>query len=328
MSGFQMLSNVKTLKIAIMVTTFRRLPGLLKTLESLISQKSVAHDYSIHVIDNDCDKAVEAEVMKIAEQTPLKIDYHPEAKRGVASARNRALTLVSEIDDYIAFIDDDEIASPHWLASLVKTAQFFDADVVQGPVEPIYSRSAPPWFVRGRLTALGPFREGHELRFGFSGNVLLSAPMLRQTGLRFDPRFDRTGGEDQHFFMALMEAGIRIVTSRDAIVFETIPSSRIALSDYLKRRFRIGATLTQAWQLLRPDTRNTSFRICVGSGHAVLGIAQCALPWRWNGHALALNAGRVAYGFGQIMGALGISNAPYDTIHGSHRSHQQDGHNG
>ena len=314
--------------IAIMVTTFRRLPSLQKTLESLVSQKDIACDYTIHVIDNDCDKNVEAEVLKIAEQKRIKIHYHPEPKRGVASARNRALSMVSDIDDYIAFIDDDEIASPHWLASLVKTARCFDADVVQGPVEPLYAGFAPSWFVRGRLTALGPFREGHELRFGFSGNVLLSASMLRKTGLRFDPRFDRSGGEDQHFFMALMAAGIRIVTSRDAIVFETIPASRLALRDYLKRRFRIGATLTQAWQLLKPDMKNTGFRICVGSGHAVLGVAQCAFPWRWTSQALVLNAGRVAYGVGQIMGALGVSSASYETIHGSHGSHQRDGHNG
>lgn len=303
------------LKIAIMVPTFRRPASLACTLESLVQQRIDHGVINIHVIDNDADPQVNALVSAFQARTGLTLSYHAEPRRGVAQVRNRALDLVSDDLDYVAFIDDDEIASPIWLSSLVKTARHFGADIVQGPVEPVYERTVPTWFRDGRMTALGPFREGEELRFGFSGNVLLSVSMLRSTRLRFESCFDRTGGEDQHFFMGLMQRGYRIVTSRDAIVFETIPVSRMAFGDFLRRRFRIGATLTMAWRLLRQDRLVIPKRIVVGAGHTCFGALQCLPPWHWSSARLAENMGRIAYGVGQIMGAAGWSIASYDTIH-------------
>lgn len=303
------------LKIAVMITTFRRPASLACTLESLLHQTILNVVTSIHVIDNDADPLVHALVSAFQVRTKLAVEYHAEPKRGVAQARNRALDLVSDNLDYVAFIDDDEVASAAWLSSLVKTARHFGADIVQGPVEPIYERSVPTWFRDGRMTALGPFREGEELRFGFSGNVLLSASMLRSTQLRFESCFDQTGGEDQHFFMGLMKRGYRIVTSRDAIVFETIPASRVTFGDFMRRRFRIGATLTMAWRLLRQDRLVIPQRIVVGAGHTCLGALHCLKPWHWSSARLAENMGRIAYGLGQIMGAAGWSIASYDTIH-------------
>lgn len=309
------MTQSEELKIAIMVTTFRRPASLACTLESLVQQTMGHSAFTICVIDNDADPAVNALVSAFQKRTGLTIEYHAEPRRGVAQARNRALDLVSDDLDYVAFIDDDEVASPTWLLSLLKTAKHFGADIVQGPVEPLYERSVPSWFRDGRMTALGPFREGEALRFGFSGNVLLSASMLRSTQLRFELCFDQTGGEDQHFFMGLMQRGYRIVTSRDAIVFETIPASRTAFGDFMRRRFRIGATLTMAWRLLRQDRLVIPKRIVIGAGHACLGALQCLPPWHWSSVRLAENMGRMAYGWGQIMGAAGWSVASYETIH-------------
>lgn len=302
-------------KIGIMITTFRRPASLNRTLESLAHQEKSGADYKIHVIDNACDADIALLVAGFARRTGLAVHYHAEEKRGVASARNHALALLSPEMDYLAFIDDDEVASPLWLKSLLQTAAEFRADIVQGPVEPVYEVEAPRWFRRGRFTALGPFRDGGELRYGFSGNVLLSAAMLRETGVRFDTRFDRSGGEDQHFFMALMERGYRIVTSRDAIVLETIPASRLSLQDLMRRRFRIGATLTVAWRLLRHDRSLVPKRVAIGMAHAMLGAAACLPPWRWSGEDLASNLGRVAYGVGQVAGAAGLVGASYETVH-------------
>jgi succinoglycan biosynthesis protein ExoM len=301
--------------IGVMITTFRRPMGLLRTIESLIGQQGDFGTYEIHVIDNDCDQRIETLILDICRHTGVEIYYHAEKRRGVASARNHALTLVKEEMDYMAFIDDDEAASPLWLKSLVDTAQKFNVGIVQGPVEPIYEGDVANWFHKGRVTALGPFRDGQELRFGYSGNVLLSTAIVLETGLRFDPRFDRSGGEDQHFFMGLMAMGHRIIASRDAIVFETIPVSRLSLKEYIRRRFRIGATLTLAWRLLRVDRRILPYRILVGAGHAGFGFLACLVPWHWFSSGLALHIGRIAYGFGQIAGAGGYIGSSYTTIH-------------
>lgn len=303
--------------VGVMITTFRRPRGLIQTLDSLAQQEWRDGTFEVHVIDNEGNPAVEAIVRGFARRTQILTQYHRENVRGVASARNRALAALTDTMEYLAFIDDDEVASPLWLSNLIKTAVRFDASIVQGPVEPVYEADAPAWFRKARITALGPFRDGEELRFGFSGNVLLSCAMLRESGVQFDPRFDRSGGEDQHFFMMLMQRGYRIVTSRDAFVFETIPLSRVSLRDFVKRRFRIGATLTVAWRLLRNERIFLVKRVVIGAGHAGLGALAFLLPWRWTGEDLATNLGRIAYGCGQVAGISGLMGSSYETVHRS-----------
>jgi len=314
--------------VGILITTFRRPTGLCRTLNSLAEQELNNITIEIHVIDNDCDSKITAIVDRFAQLTRIEAYYHSEAKRGVASARNHALQMVHEKMDYVAFIDDDELASPIWLKSLVETAREFNASIVQGPVEPVYENNVSSWFRNGRFTALGPFRNGGELRFGYSGNVLLSTRLLLKTGVRFDSRFDRSGGEDQHFFMALMEMGFRIVTSRDAIVFETIPVSRLSFPELMRRRYRIGATLTLAWRLLRHDRRVMPYRILIGAGHALIGFFGCLMPWHWRGHRLASHFGRIAYGMGQIAGAGGLIGSSYSTVHQTRLDRTGDHANG
>lgn len=309
------MSKIKSTHVGIMITTFRRPTGVRRTLNSLAKQEQNNITFEIHVIDNDCNPKIAAIIERFKKITHIETYYHSEAKRGVASARNHALQTVHEKMDYIAFIDDDELASPFWLKSIVETAQQFNASIVQGPVEPIYENNVPSWFRNGRFTALGPFRNGGELRFGYSGNVLLSSTLLLKTGVRFDSRFDRSGGEDQHFFMSLMAMGSRIVTSRDAIVFETIPASRLSFHELMRRRYRIGATLTLAWRLLRNDRRVMPYRILIGAGHAFIGFLGCFMPWHWRGHRLASHFGRIAFGVGQIAGAGGLIGSSYSTVH-------------
>lgn len=318
----------KSRHVALMVTTYRRPMGLQKTLESLAVQDTKSASFEIHVIDNDCDSYVASIVKDFRRRTRNAVHYHAEPQRGVASARNRALNLLTEQMDYIAFIDDDEIASRSWLTSLVETAERFGASIVQGPVEPMIEGAGSDWFRKGRFTALGPFREGDELRFGFSGNVLLSRCLLQETGIRFHSHFDRSGGEDQHFFMVLMQQGYRIVTSRDAIVFETIPRSRVSLHEWLKRRFRVGATLTLAWRLLRQDAAVLPHRMLIGVGHVGFGMLSCLLPWRWQAESIASHLGRIAYGIGQVVGAGGLIGASYSVIHQSEIDRAEEGQDG
>jgi glycosyltransferase involved in cell wall biosynthesis len=142
---------------------------LLRCLKSIVDQRGQYGSFEIHIIDNDCDPVVEGMVIDFKQETRSQLYYHKEPKRGVASARNGALAVVSHTMDYVAFIDDDEIASPFWLESMLTTAEQFSASIVQGPVEPQFEDPVPGWFRNSRITALGPFREGEELRFGFSG---------------------------------------------------------------------------------------------------------------------------------------------------------------
>ena len=72
------------------------------------------------------------------------------------------------------------------------------------------------------------------------GNALVRASFVHDKGLRFDPAFDATGGEDTDFFGRFVRAGGVVVSSRDAIVHELVPPERTSKRYLTLRSLRAG----------------------------------------------------------------------------------------
>src|SRR5687768_8138920 len=65
---------------------------------------------------------------------------------GISAVRNAILAEARDGGaDFIAMIDDDETASPGWLAELLRIQAAFDADVVGGPVLRDMPETLPLW---------------------------------------------------------------------------------------------------------------------------------------------------------------------------------------
>jgi hypothetical protein len=64
---------------------------------------------------------------------------------------------------------------------------------------------------------------------------------VSRLGMRFDPAFDRTGGEDTVFFVQLAQRGATLVWVGAAVVHETPDPERLSLSYVLRRAYRTGA---------------------------------------------------------------------------------------
>jgi succinoglycan biosynthesis protein ExoM len=71
-------------------------------------------------------------------------------------------------------------------------------------------------------------------------NVLFSARLVREEGLglRFDPRFNFTGGEDTDFFTRAWEQGASIVASDRPVVFEEMPAERCTYWRQVRRQYQ------------------------------------------------------------------------------------------
>ncbi len=308
-------------RIAVFIPTFRRPDGLERTLRGIALQEFARvqrPDVVVHVVDNEAGGPMEPLVRALAPELPWPVRHHCEPQRGVASCRNRCLDLVGEDEDAVVFIDDDEVPRPRWLDELLAVALKTGAEIVQGPVLSHYVDPAPEWFVRGRFLQLGPFEEEATLRFGYSGNVLIDADVLRRLKPRFDERFNATGGEDQHFFIKLMRAGCRIVTAAEAVADEWIPGTRTSLSYMLRRRYRVGATLALADVI--EDGRAPVLARRALRGIATVGLAAASAPFSAlvSGRAAGAEAlGRLAYGAGQVGGLMGWIQREYDVIHGA-----------
>jgi hypothetical protein len=140
-------------EIAICIITYRRpamLEGLLAAIERL--QTGNLFRVSVAVVDNDREQSAREVVARAAARSSLRIRYDVEPEQNLSLARNRSVRNAS--GEYVAFIDDDEVPPPGWLAALFQTLQRFKVDGVLGPVYPRYEVEPPAWLVR-RLETMG-----------------------------------------------------------------------------------------------------------------------------------------------------------------------------
>ncbi|MEP3673257.1 MAG: glycosyltransferase [Hyphomicrobiales bacterium] len=160
------------------------------------------------------------------------------ASQNIAHCRNACLDACDA--DFIAFIDDDEEADPQWLMNLIATAQSEKADAVFGQIISSYYPQVPDWIKTADPVGRMRQRNDGPTNTGSSGNAMVRMAAVREHGLRFDPRYGRTGGEDTDFFLKLNAAGGRLFFTNDAIVRETVLPEKSTQSFFIKRALRSG----------------------------------------------------------------------------------------
>lgn len=228
---------------AIGVCTFRR-PGLADTLATLTAQQPPDSGLTILVADNDDEPSARPLVEEFARTSRHHVVYLHAPARNISIARNAILKAARARDvRYLAFLDDDEKAPPHWYGKLHDTLLRSRADAAFGPVHAIYGPRAPDWLKRTRSHDTRP-ETGPDGRpvAGHSCNVLIDLASRAFHGLSFDPARGRSGGEDTAFFHAAKLRGAAFVLAADAEVTEQVPRERERLHWLLVRRYRMGQT--------------------------------------------------------------------------------------
>lgn len=292
-------------RVAVVVPTLRRPEGLAEALASLMAQQGVADRLGeIVVVDNDREPSARA-VAERFQGRSFPVIYVHEPTVGVASARNTGLAATDA--ELIAFLDDDEIASPGWLAALLASQSSTGADVVFGPI-----RGRAP----GAAADVRPYLEAFFGRAGPDADALIDHPfgcgnslMVRATALPgpapFEARWDQSGGEDDALFAALSARGGRYGWSAAAWVDEVAPAHRANLAYTLSRAFAYGQSPAQAaWA--RRDVAGVVKWMAVGAVQ-LAGWGLIALPLtllRRPGRARALD--RAARGLGKILWMPGL----------------------
>ena len=225
-------------RVDVGVCTLERI-SVADTLASLGAQQ-LPPDVGLRVIvaDNERLPAAEARVRTAAAIHRLDLAYVHAPAHNISLARNAVLDAAE--GDYLAFIDDDQIAAPDWIASLVAAARTQGCAAVLGPVSAVYPPQTPAWIAAGDFHSFRPVKVGGRILKGYSCNVLIRMDIVRRMALRFDPALGRMGGEDDDFFYRLTDAGGVIGETEAARVFEPVPASRATLSWLLRRAFRSG----------------------------------------------------------------------------------------
>ena len=260
-------------RVVVTVATYRR-PELLSELLASLEGTAGAFEFRVVVVDNDAEASGRA----VAEASPLPVSYVVEPVAGIAQARNRGLGEVTDLDDAVVFVDDDERARPGWLATLVEGWRRQGTAIVTGPVISVFAPDCPSWIVDGGFIQRARHRTGTRLSVAATNNTLLSLEAWRRAGSpRFDEAFSETGGSDTEFFGRLHDAGSAIAWIDEAVVEEDVPASRTTFTWIWRRAVRGGnvqARLrlrrTPAWRLLARSAAVLPYRAAC----AVLGVVR------------------------------------------------------
>lgn len=297
-----MTAGERSIRIDIGICTYRR-PELQATLESLFRlAEPMGVQLRLIVADNDASPSARALVDEMRAHSPFPIHYVHCPESNISIARNACL---AESDaEYLAFIDDDETATPLWLAELFSTLMHSGADAVLGPVKAIYDGRSAGWMRKGDFHSTMPVWVDGRIRTGYTCNVLLDMRSPAVAGRRFALSLGQSGGEDTHFFTGLTDDGGRIEFARDAIIEERVPEKRASFSWLAKRRFRSGQTHGRILA-----AKNTGLSRARQTGLAGLKLVFCAAmaaatafsPINRNRYVL-----RAALHAGVVSGTLGM----------------------
>ena len=306
--------------VAICVATCRRPRGLTRLLRAL-DVLSLAYDpgvaVSLVIVDNDPARAAPPSRAALDADCRWPIQLLVEDRRGIAFARNAAVRVAREQGiDLLAFIDDDEVPEPRWLDELLRVMAEFKADVVTGPVLPLFEVDPPAWILRGRFFDRPRHTTGTCLRHARTGNALVRLAVLDGLAAPFDERRALSGGEDTHLFVRLVDAGRRIVWADEALVYEWNPATRLNTSWLLRRAFRGSAIWCSIESEFRPGLGTRMIRVAKAIGRIVQGAVLLPIGVMAGRHLLVQSLRTLSIGVGSLAGMLGLRYDEYRDTRG------------
>jgi GT2 family glycosyltransferase len=227
------------------IPAFRRPKHLRATLQSLTKQRT-DRPFAVVIVDND---ALASESVPVASEFlgagSLAGVCLVEPQQGNCHAINAAFeTALATFPNarHFLMIDDDEIASPDWLALMVHAADATGADVVGGPVWSVFDDAA-----KQNLERHPAFKPAYEISGNVPmiygcGNCLITRSVFERLGApAFDLRFNFLGGGDVDFFTRCRRAGMTFHWVAEAVITETVPETRSRARWLAQRGLRIGA---------------------------------------------------------------------------------------
>ncbi len=162
--------------VTIVVCTYNRAEDLTRVLDSLTPQVTVRQDCELLVVEN----AVGADTEELAERAGAK--YVREGHPGLSHARNRGWREARGA--YVAYIDDDAVARPDWLANMCEALTGEEPQMLGGPYYPFFLTDPPPWFPHECGTwTLGDEPRAMEPRMHLcGGNLVVRRELLDDLG--------------------------------------------------------------------------------------------------------------------------------------------------
>ncbi|MFN7020437.1 MAG: glycosyltransferase family 2 protein [Phycisphaerales bacterium] len=303
--------------VSILIPTHNRAEILDRTLASLQQLEIptvLADRIEIIVVNNVCtdrtDEVVNGWIPR--SNLPLRLVHEPQI--GLNNARNRAVreSRFTHPDAVMAFLDDDVLVDPRWLAALVEAFESTHASMIGGRVELWWEAvQRPDWMIPeledhlSRLDHGDQVRQLHEPRI-VGANFAFLRRVFDDSGPPggFRPDLDRKGksllsGGETDFILKAFARGHTLYYAPDASLRHWVPPHRADLGHLLKiiEGKAVAQILMRERYGLADRLRSLAggaAKLIVHAPGAVLGINPNAIRHKM----------RCAVGRGQIIGAL------------------------
>lgn len=247
-----MLKNMHNTKILVGIKTYMR-PVMLKGLLNSIARADLPGEILLLVADNDAKGSARETVVNFERQAPFPVKYAVVPKRGLSNVFNCLIeAAIAHGASYLACLDDDQTIGKTWLTETYSALEKHNADACGAKtVDYLDSHRQVPWWsrdipkfgwrvkIRNALPKIPKQKVVEEVNLN-GNNLLLSERIYKDLNLRFDSKFNLTGGEERDFFLRAREAGakcIRNYGTSDGLVYHIIPESRATLRYWIRSRY-------------------------------------------------------------------------------------------
>ncbi|PQZ47892.1 glycosyl transferase family A [Ochrobactrum sp. MYb15] len=317
--------------ICVSVATRERPKMLANLLASLRDMTLPAMDKVSFLIVENKDHCSLGEIVDQfrSSVTDTEVAYFNQGKPGICAVRNFALNYtVDKGYDFLVYVDDDEQVHKDWLINLLAERDRLDLDIVGSPVRPIpfgkdlslmqkivwsgIKHSSMKSERKCKTKALSG--QGHTIKIA-TGSWMGRLSFFRETGLRFDQRFDLSGGEDWNLWATAKSLGAETGWAHDAIVYETVPASRLTLAYHFRRNRDHNITEFSARYRENPVKTVRGLPIKLTGRTLKFFGAVCAIPFLGS-RGLVSSAAALGGLIGQIQGCCGVNSEHYQTTTG------------
>ena len=266
------------------------------------------------IIDSGSSQAVHTELRRLSEQYPdtvlIRLD-----QPGVSLARNAGAAACET--RFIAYIDDDAIPDPTWVAAILQALDVPGPApaAIGGRILPMWEQPLPAWWpasLRGVLSIIEHEGQGEyrtrdlpEKLEPYAANMIVDAKMLLQAG-GFGVRLGRDGAtllsdEEVQLAWRLQDAGLSVRYDSRIVVHHQIQATRLRPEWLLARLYWQGVSTALTRQTLgyrikmwKELPRRLAVALLCGPAALIPKSSTWLLAVRW----------RQAYAAGFLKGAL------------------------
>jgi len=262
-------ARAKAPKIAAVICSYNRYPLLEKAIRSAAAQDMKPGDYEIIVVDNSPDHD-QAAAFGAGFADIANLTYLVEKTPGLSNARNVGAAATRA--GIVAYLDDDAVAEPGWLAGFVAAyaAHGPAAVAAGGRITPLWDVPRPDWLSDAKLGYLSVVDWGGSARIAGADEWLAGANIsFRRKALQdiggFNVSLGRNGpessllsNEESDVFKRLAAIGGQVLYVPEASVAHLVDRRRLE-PDWFRRR--------SAWQAVSDYIENSEV-----SGRAETGF--------------------------------------------------------